>query len=208
MLPPGGAVPAGAAACHSGAMARTPKPAGPAPSAAELRQAALLHLARFAATERGLALVLQRRVDRWARRAREEGLEVEEARAAAHVAAAAVARSLSEGGLVDDASFAAARSARLARAGRSRRAIAAHLIAKGLAAEAVAEHLPRDELGSAVALTRRRRLGAFGAPAGERPTRDQELAILARAGFPRGVAEQALDLERAAAEALLRELRR
>ncbi|TDG04393.1 regulatory protein RecX, partial [Paracraurococcus ruber] len=45
---------------------RVPRPAGPPPGEAALREAALAHLARFAATEAGLTRVLRRRVDRWA----------------------------------------------------------------------------------------------------------------------------------------------
>ncbi len=47
--------------------------AGPAPTEALLHEAALNHLARFAATEVGLVRVLQRRVARWAQRAEREG---------------------------------------------------------------------------------------------------------------------------------------
>src|SRR5215218_4105656 len=47
--------------------------AGPPPTEAALHQAALAHLARFAASEAGLRRVLERRVDRWARRAEVEG---------------------------------------------------------------------------------------------------------------------------------------
>ena len=58
---------------HAQKPRRAPRPAGPAPGEAALREAALAHLARFAATEIGLKRVLQRRVDRWARRAESEG---------------------------------------------------------------------------------------------------------------------------------------
>ncbi|MDN3565510.1 regulatory protein RecX, partial [Paeniroseomonas aquatica] len=86
-------------------------PAGPAPTEARLREAALAHLARFAATEAGLRRVLQRRVDRWARRAEAEGLDAAAA-AAARALAAAVARQLVATGVVDDAAFAEARARR------------------------------------------------------------------------------------------------
>ena len=61
-------------------------PAGPAPDAASLREAALNHLARFASTESNLVRVLQRRIARWAQRAEREGQPSEEI--ARHVAAA------------------------------------------------------------------------------------------------------------------------
>lgn len=187
---------------------RAPPPAGPAPRDADLHAAALAHLARFAATEAGLRRVLARRVDRWARRATEEGMApdlVAPAAAAGRTAAAEVARRLVAAGAVDDAAFAAARAGRLARAGRSRRAIAAHLAGKGVAAETARAALPEDadaaELDAALAWCRRRRAGPFGPalpdadPEAARTTRLKALAGLARAGFPRGVAEAALDLD-------------
>ncbi|RAI57629.1 RecX family transcriptional regulator [Roseicella frigidaeris] len=195
-----------------------PRPAGPAPGEAGLREAALAHLARFAATEAGLRRVLQRRVDRWARRAEAEGRPAEEIApqaAAARAAAAEVARAMVAAGAVDDAGFAAARARRLARAGRSRRAIAAHLGAKGVAAEAAAAALPdaAAELDAALAQCRRRRIGPFAAapapadPQAARAARRKALAALARAGFGREVAEAALAMDPDEAEARLLALR-
>ncbi|MCA3425779.1 MAG: recombinase RecA, partial [Roseomonas sp.] len=57
----------------SDAQSRPRRAAGPPPNAARLREAALAHLARFAATEAGLRRVLERRVARWARAAEAEG---------------------------------------------------------------------------------------------------------------------------------------
>jgi len=57
----------------SDAPKRPRRPAGPPPNAARLREAALAHLARFAATEAGLRRVLERRIARWARAAEAEG---------------------------------------------------------------------------------------------------------------------------------------
>ena len=45
------------------------RPLGPAPDERDLHDAALDYLARYAATEVGLRRVLERRIDRWARRA-------------------------------------------------------------------------------------------------------------------------------------------
>ena len=202
---------------------RPPPAAGPAPTAALLHEAALNHLARFAATEAGLRRVLQRRVDRWARRAEAEGHEpaaIAPQAAAARSAAAEVARRLVASGVVDDAAFAAARARRLARAGRSRRAIAAHLAGKGVArgaAEAALPEAPEAELDAALAYCRRRRIGPFatpprsGDPEAEPPApeaRLKSMAALARAGFGRDVAEAALEMEPAAAEERLIALRR
>ncbi len=190
-----------------------PPPPGPLPTEALLHEAALNHLARFAATEAGLRRVLERRVDRWARRSEAAG-EASDAvapRAAeAKRHAATVARKLAGSGAVDDAAFAAARARRLSRGGRSRRAIAAHLAAKGVARDAADAALPEGEeaeLDSALALCRRRRAGPFAPGPLPPEARLKALAVLARAGFPRGVAEAALDTPLEEAEARLAALR-
>ena len=175
---------------------RAPRPAESAPDAAALREAALAHLARFAATEAGLRRVLERRVDRWARRAEAEG--------AARDAVAAQA---------GEARRAAAEVARAmtARAGRSRRAIAAHLAAKGVAAavaDAALPEGPEAELDAALAFCRRRRIGPFAAAAPDPAARLKALGALARAGFARGVAERVLDLDADGAEERLLASRR
>lgn len=189
---------------------RRPRPAGPPPDQAALQAAALAHLARFAATEAGLRRVLERRIDRWARRAVEEGQaqeSIDPLAAGARQAAAEVARRLAASGVVDDAGFAAARARRLARAGRSRRAIAAHLAAKGVAAETLRAALPEEaeaaELDAALAWCRRRRVGPFAGAAMAPEARQRALAAMARGGFARGIAEAALDMgPEAAAERL------
>jgi regulatory protein len=179
---------------------KPPRSAGPAPNEADLRDAALAHLARFGTTEAGLRRVLERRVDRWARRAEAEGqaaAALAPARATARAHAATVAKAMVALGTVDDAAFAASRARRLARSGRSRRAIAAHLGAKGVGREQAAEALPQDaesEIAAALVQCRRRRIGPFATGAVEPPARQKALAALARAGFPRDVAEAALDM--------------
>ena len=193
---------------------RIPAAAGPPPGEASLQEAALAHLARFAATEAGLRRVLERRVDRWARRAEAAGEAEAEAVAqsvaAGRAAAAVVARRLVAAGAVDDAAFAASRARRLARAGRSRRAIAAHLLGKGVSAAAAREALPEEaaeetELDAALAWCRRRRVGPFARDAAglAREARLKALAGLARAGFGRAVAQRALDMAPEAAEGRL-----
>ncbi len=190
-----------------------PPPPGPLPTEALLHEAALNHLARFAATEAGLRRVLERRVDRWARRTEAAGEPAETVAPRAAEAkrhAAAVARKLAGSGAVDDVAFAAARVRRLSRGGRSRRAIAAHLAAKGVARGAADAALPEGEdaeLDAALAFCRRRRTGPFAPGPLPPEARLKALAALARAGFPRGVAEAALDTEPAEAEARLASLR-
>ncbi len=185
------------------------RPAGRPPDEARLREAALAHLAKFATTEAGLARVLGNRVRRWARAAEAEGQDTEAALAEGLMAAKRVAAAMVEVGAVDDAGFAAARARRLARAGRSRRAMAGHLAARGIDAEdaraAMAE--APAEADAALALCRKRRIGPFAREAAEPALRQKWLGILARAGFSREVAEAALNAEPDEAELRLIALR-
>lgn len=181
------------------------------PDEASLREAALAHLARFAATEAGLARVLARRVDRWARQAATAGQEPDSIEAVAGNARAAIPRVVAMAralGAVDDAAFAASRAKRLARTGKSRRAALAHLSAKGVDSDLAAAALPEDaerDLAAACAYLKRRRLPPFGTM--NDAARMKALAALARAGYSRDVAERALDLDDETAETLVRQLR-
>lgn len=186
------------------------KPAGQPPSRDSLQDAAIRHLSRFAATEAGLVRVLDRRVQRWARLAKAEGVDPVEGLVAARIAVREVARALVEAGAVDDVAFAAARARRLARAGRSRRATAAHLAAKGVASDTAAAALPpeADEIAAALAFARRRRIGPFRPVEVDAEGRKRDLAALARAGFPRDTAERALSIPPDEAAATVLALRR
>lgn len=174
---------------------------GPLPDAAALRAAALTHLARYAATEVGLRRVLERRIGRWARAAGAlpdaDAATIAEAAQGARAVAAAVAQRLVAAGAIDDTAFAAARTARLRRSGRSRRAIAANLGAKGVAAATAATLLPDDpaaEIDAALVWCRRRRVGPFSpvAVTDDPIARRKVLASLARAGFGHAAAAAAL----------------
>jgi regulatory protein len=182
---------------------------GPPPNDHRLREAAMTHLARYAATEAGLARVLTRRIDRWVRAATEAGMEpdtIAAARFAGRAAIPGIVASLRDLGAVDDAAFAASRARRLAREGKSRRATLAHLAAKGVDAETAAALVPEDtarDLAAACLYLRRRRLPPFGA--GDRL---RALGSLARQGFDRETAERALGLDFAEADALVRAARR
>jgi regulatory protein len=178
-----------------------------APDAGSLYQAALTYLARYAATEAGLRRVLLRRIDTWARGAVDRDLVAEQVKAARQAAGEVVAR-LVASGAVSDAAFAESRARSLVHAGRSRRAVAARLAAKGVNAELAQAVLPEDaetELVSALILARKRRIGPFRT-SGE-ADRQREFGILARAGFPRAVAERALDADAEEAEEAIRRLR-
>lgn len=185
----------------------------PAPTEATLHAAALAHLARYATTRAGLLRVLGNRIARWARAAGLDEAERADAVAAARAAAEAVVARLAEAGALDDGAFAEARARRLARAGRSATAIAAHLAAKGAggaAPAAIGAALPDEEavLAAALIAARRRRLGPFGPPDPPPEARRRALAALARAGFGRAVAEAALAMDAAEAEARIAAFRR
>jgi regulatory protein len=189
-------------------------PAGKCPDSASLHEAALRHLARYAATEAGLRRVLHRRVDRWARAAAEEAEadaeDVAGRAAAAKALAGQEAARLVEAGIVDDAAYAQTKARGLARSGRSRQAIAAHLSVRGVNRETLQAALPdaSDDIAAAVALARKRRLGPFATAQPDDEARRRAQSVLARAGFSREVALRALRMDRDAAEALIAELRR
>jgi regulatory protein len=168
-----------------------------------LREAALNYIARYSTTEAGLRLVLNRRIDRWARRAADRETANERAAAAKRLVAGVIARMV-ELGLLDDAAFAENRARGLALNGRSRRAIAARLMAKGIDPDRAHAALPEGgetELVSALILARKRRIGPFRR--GE-PDANRELGVMARAGFPRDVASRALETDPEAAEEAIR----
>jgi len=162
-----------------------------APDDTSLREAALNYLARYATTEAGLRLVLHRRIDRWAREAADRETAAEHAAAAKASVPKIIARMV-ELGLLNDAAFAENRARGLALNGRSRRAIAARLMAKGIDPDHARAVLPEGdeaELVSALILARKRRIGPFRRA---EPDHNKELGVLARAGFPREVALKAL----------------
>ena len=168
----------------SDAPKRPRRAAGPPPNAARLREAALAHLARFAATEAGLRRVLERRIARWARAAEAEG-QSREAIAASAAALTAeiagIAQSLVAAGAVNDAAFAESR------------ATATAALPEGEEAELLA----------ALAFCRRRRIGPFARVVPDASARMKALAALARGGFAQGVARRALAMEPDQAEEML-----
>ena len=174
-----------------------------------LREAALRHLSRYAATASGLTRVLDRRIARWATAVADGAEHADTAAAAAEARTAArlVVARLVEAGVVDDAGFAAARVQRLSRAGRSRRAVAAHLSARGVDAETTLAALQdgaADEMAAALVHARRRRIGPFRlAAVVDAQAHRRELAMLARAGFPRDVAERALKMPASEAQEIV-----
>ena len=176
------------------------------PTAESLHDAALNYLARYAATEAGLTRVLNRRIARWLAEQQDDPEAAAAAASIARAAAREVVTRLVSSGAVNDATFAGARARSLSRAGKSQRAIAAHLSQRGVAQVLVAEALPTDdddELAAALIHARRRRAGPYGNPETTPEATRRVLASFARAGFSQGVAASALRMERDEAEALI-----
>jgi regulatory protein len=184
-------------------MARPPRKPPPDPTEASLHEAALTYLSRYAATRAGLVRVLDRRIARWLASDAGDADKAQIARDAAR----RVAAKLAETGAVNDAAFAQARTRTLQRAGKSARAISAHLAAKGVSSELGAARPPPDDLGAAAIHLRRRRLGPYRSVEDSQEQRRRELAAMARAGFPHAIASAALRLSRAEAEALIIQFR-
>lgn len=162
------------------------------------------HMARYAATEAGLARVLARRIDRWGQKQAadqddESGDLANSIRRAKAEIPGILAR-LRELGALNDQAFATSRAKRLTRTGKSRRATLAHLAAKGVTDPKLPED-PERELAAACAYLRRRRAGPFGdAPA------QKIRAAMARGGFAQSIVTHAMALPRAEAEALIKSL--
>jgi regulatory protein len=203
----------GQSALRGKRMDRETKAAGPPPDANMLHEAALAYLARYAATEASLRRVLDRRIDRWARQAGGEDPDrVAQQAATARQEARSIVARLAAAGAVNDAAYAESKARSLLRAGRSRRAIGAHLAAKGVGAEMQRQVLSDDaasELAAALVLARRRHIGPFRNTAPpDAAGRRRELALLARAGFPQDIARRVLDADAEEAETLVNQLRR
>lgn len=196
-------------AAHGHVMSKSTIPA--TPDAGSLHQAALHYLARYAATEAGLRRVLARRIDRWAR-AQIDRDAAEPILEAARAAVEALVKRLAESGAVSDAAFAESRARTLVRAGQSSRAIQMRLVAKGVGSDLARSASDADaetELAAALVLARKRRIGPYRVA--EQPdavARLKEMALLARAGFSRDTAEQALTTAREDAERRIFDLRR
>lgn len=181
------------------------------PDAGSLYQAALNHLARYAATEAGLRQVLLRRIDRWVR-AQPDPDAVEGVVAASRAAVETVIKRLRDAGAISDAEFAESRARSLTRAGQSPRSIQMKLVAKGIRTDVARSASDTDAdtvLAAALVLARKRRIGPYrSAEAADQAARTKELGMMARAGFSRDVAERALSTERDEAERRIFDLRR
>jgi regulatory protein len=155
---------------------------------AYLQRAALAYLERYSSSAENLRRVLRRKVDKRCRLRGEDPAEF-------HDAIDEVVEKSLRSGLVDDTRYAEARVATLRRRGGSARAIQAKLSARGVDRATIAEALETDEGDeeqAARAFARRRRLGPHR-PGERAPSRDKDLAAMARAGFRFDVARRVID---------------
>lgn len=153
-----------------------------------LQRAAMHYLERYSAPAAQLRRVLARKI---ALSCRHHGEDPAAHRQALDDVVARCAAS----GLVDDQRFAEARAATLRRRGRSARAVAATLTAKGVGrelAEQASSVSDEEELAAARKAARRKRLGPWSR--GDRAaSRQKDLAAMARAGFAIAVARAVID---------------
>ena len=158
-----------------------------------LNEAALHYLGRYESSVQSLRRVLRRRLERWSKK---EEWDIEEADFAA---IETVIETLKRIGAVDDARYAEMRVSGMQRAGRSGRAIRAHLAVKGIAVDitdqAMAERPDDADLEAALSLAKRKRLGRFRLPELRAEKRDKDLAALGRAGFSWEIAKRVVDAE-------------
>ncbi len=187
---------------------------GAAPTRDVLHEAALAYLARGSATAVTLTRVLDRKVSTWARRASRGGSDPELVQAdvaACRASIEGIIARFREVGLLDDAAYAKHRARSLARSGRSRRAIASHLAAKGVDEATARDAISSDaetELAAALTFARKRRIGPYARETSEnrdeaRKTKQKALAAMGRAGFGWGTCERAFGMDIEQAEEIL-----
>ncbi len=165
-----------------------------------LREAALQHLARYATTRSGLLRILHQKIARYM-----EKFNLKDESADLRQVARDVVDALVAEGVVNDAAYGEMRVRRLLRAGRSRRAVAADLAARGVPTVVISED---SELAAALATAKRRRIGPFRVAPIDAQGARREMAVLARAGFARDVVRTALQMEAAQAEGIVLQLKR
>lgn len=165
-----------------------------------LENAALHYLERFSSSAENLRRVLLRKVERAAR------FHGDDPETGAAMVEALIVRYRASG-LLDDASYAGAKSRSLLRRGSSVRGIRQTLTAKGVDAETIENALSDlagenadgskggTELTAARNYVRRRRLGLWRPAETRAAFREKDMAALGRAGFSWNIARQALEEE-------------
>lgn len=184
------------------------------PTEPVLHEAALGYLAARSASTAQLRKSLERKIATWSRRAERAGVPDEDIALTAERCKGAIDRILArlkENGLLDDARYAKLRAERLTRSGKSSRAVAFDLKQKGIASTIRRDAVPTDaetELGAAVALAKKKRIGPFARAIPDdreekRALEQKWLGAFGRGGFSFGTAQKVIRLDRDAAEEIL-----
>lgn len=160
-----------------------------------LNNAGLAYLERFPTSAAHFRRVMMRKVDRSCR------FHADQDRAACAAMVDDVIGKFRTLGFLNDDAYVRGMVNSLRRRGTSAAGIKAKLAAKGMAGDAVARALSAhtddngtDDLGAALILARRKKIGPFRPPSREE-NRDKELAALARAGFSYDTAAKALSMD-------------
>lgn len=171
-----------------------------------LHNAGLAYLQRFPTSSGNFRSVMMRKVDRSCRH------HPEQDRDACAAMVENVIVKFRDMGLLNDEAYLRGMVNSLRRRGVSAMAIKAKLAAKNLPGDTIAAALSdyaenggADELGAALLMTRKRRIGPFR-PSSKEENRDKELATLARAGFSYDIAGKALSMDADEAEEKIRTL--
>jgi regulatory protein len=160
---------------------------------ANLRQAVLDYLDRFAASMRRLDQVMQRKIKASSQAHGDDPAPLQ-------AALPGIIAALASQGLLNDRDLAEAKARAMIRRGGSRAKIRANLAGKGidaattdLAMERMKQEFDDPDLEAAIAYARRRRLGRFRSdPDSQAANRQRDLAAMARAGFAPSLARRAL----------------
>jgi regulatory protein len=158
----------------------------PALTSGSLNELALAYVGRFATTRAKLESYLRRKLSErgWAG---EQPADI-----------ASVSGRICELGYVDDAAYAVSKSRALTGRGYGARRVREALRSAGVGeedSEAASELAEADSVEAALRFARRRRLGPFGEPGGDRSERERALAAMVRAGHSFALSKAVLSLQ-------------
>lgn len=152
-----------------------PDPRRPLPplNSADLERFALRYVERYATTRAKLTAYLSRKL-------RERGWEGEKS-----PDPEGLAERMAELGYVNDRLYAESKAGAMARRGLGARRVREALRFAGVEAEdaeALAPAIAAEEVSSAIAFARRRRIGPYGQEMADRPLQERQMAAMIRAG--------------------------
>jgi len=158
-----------------------------------LENAGLYYLQRYATSAANFRRVMMRKVEKSCRHHQQDAAQF------VPLVDDLVARYISSG-LLNDASYAQAKTATLRRQGKSKQMIHAKLQVKGLAKAAITDALEKTdtdadaEFNAALSLAKKKKLGPFRKkPLTDKKDSQKEMAAMGRAGFSFDVARRALE---------------